>query len=409
MGDFDKELKRRLTKIRAQDLYRVLRRIDSPQGSRIQLTGRACLNFCSNDYLGLADDPITREAAIETVKRWGTGSGASRLVCGSLAPHHQLEETIAEFKGTEAAISFSSGYAAAIGTICALMGKEDVVILDKLVHASVVDAARLGGARLRIFAHNDLNDLEKILKQETRKVQSPGKQAALAGGRLVIVTESVSSMEGDCAPLKEIVELKERFGAWLMVDEAHATGLYGPNRRGLIEQCGVSGRVEVQMGTLGKALGSAGGFVCGSRALVDYLANRARTFIFSTAPVPASAAAAIAAIGFVASDAGKARCQLLWDRVSEMARKLDIQDPPSAILPLVLGEESRALSAAEHLREQGIFVAAIRYPTVARGQARLRVTLTAKHTANDVETAGNALGSLLLETCPSSPLVCPKP
>ena len=277
---FENGLKRGLSEIRAQDLYRTLRRINSPQGSRIEIDGRTFLNFSSNDYLGLANDPVTKEAALEAVKCWGAGSGASRLVCGSLAPHHELEESIAEFKGTEASITFSSGYTTAVGTICALMGKDDVLIMDRLVHASIVDAARLSGARLRIFAHNDLNDLEKILKQETRKakVQSPkskvqSPRSAEAGGfsgKLLVVTESVFSMDGDRAPLKEIAALKDRFGAFLMVDEAHATGLYGANRRGMVEECGVSDRVEIQMGTLGKALGSAGGFICGSRALIDY-------------------------------------------------------------------------------------------------------------------------------------------
>lgn len=390
MTEFDRELKSRLEEIRSQGLHRVLRRVDSPQGARIEFDGRTFLNFSSNDYLGLANEPAIKEAAMEAVKRWGAGSGASRLICGSLFPHQELDETIANFKGTEAAISFSSGYATAIGTICALIGKEDVLVLDKLVHASIVDAARLSGAKLRIFAHNDLNDLEEILKAET-KVQSPGRS-------LLVVTESIFSMDGDRAALKEIVELKEQSGAWLMVDEAHATGLYGSNRRGLIEEAGVSGQVEVQMGTLGKALGSAGGFVCGSRALIDYLINRARTFLFSTAPAPTAAAAATAAVRFVASDQGKARCEGLWERVSDLSAVLKIQKPASPILPVILGEESRALNAAERLREQGIFVAAIRYPTVARGKARLRVTVTAAHSPEDVQAAGAALAKLVQES-----------
>jgi len=387
----DDDLRQRLDDIRSQDLYRVMRRVDSPQSARIELEGRTFLNFSSNDYLGLANETAIKETAMEAVKRWGAGSGASRLICGSLSPHHELEDTIAHFKGTEAAISFSSGYATAIGTICALAGKEDVVILDKLVHASIVDAARLSGAKLRIFAHNDLDDLDTILKQETKKAQS-------LNGKTLVVTESVFSMDGDRARLKEIVQLKERYGVWLMVDEAHATGLYGANRRGLIEEAGVSGRVEIQMGTLGKALGSAGGFVCGSRTLIDYLANRARTFLFSTAPVPAAAAAATAAIRFVASDEGKARCGRLWERVSDLSAMLKIQNAASPILPVILGDESRALKAADDLREQGIFVPAIRYPTVARGKARLRVTVTAGHTVEDVRSAGTALTQLVKES-----------
>ena len=231
MTDFDAELSQRLNAISRQGLYRELRRTDSPQGTRITIDGKTLLNFSSNDYLGLANHPTIKAAAIEATEKHGAGSGASRLICGSLSPHHELEETIASFKGTLAALSFSSGYATAIGTIAALLGKDDVVIIDKLVHACVVDAARLCGAKLRVFAHNDLNDLEQKLKWADVNRNSatgiPNKQ------RVLIVTESVFSMDGDLAPLREIVTLKEEHGAWLMLDEAHATGLYGKNRRGL--------------------------------------------------------------------------------------------------------------------------------------------------------------------------------
>jgi 8-amino-7-oxononanoate synthase len=294
---FDEELNRRLAALRQQNLHRELRRVDSPPGTRIQIGGRTLLNFSSNDYLGLANDPILKEAAIKAVEKFGAGSGASRLICGSLAPHHELEEALANFKGAEAALSFSTGYATAIGTICALLGKDDVIVLDKLVHACIVDAARLSGAKIRVFAHNDLDGLEKILKwakgQHCRP-QNPNSSNSFLRKRTLIVTESIFSMDGDAAPLREIVALKEKYGAWLMVDEAHATGLYGKNRRGLAEESGVSGQIEVQMGTLGKAVGASGGYICGSRPLIDFLVNRARSFIFSTAPVPAAAAAATA-------------------------------------------------------------------------------------------------------------------
>src|SRR6267142_4863045 len=235
VNNFTAELNQRLDEIRREGLYRELRRVDSPQSPRIIVNGRTLLNFSSNDYLGLADHPVLKEAAIKAVDRFGSGSGASRLICGSLAPHHELETALAAFKGTESALTFSSGYATAIGTICALAGKDDILVLDKLVHASIVDAARLSGAKLRVFAHNDLNELEQILKEET-KIQSPGR-------RILVVTESIFSMDGDRAALKEIVALKEQSGAWLMVDEAHATGLYGSNRSGLIEETEVSGQV----------------------------------------------------------------------------------------------------------------------------------------------------------------------
>jgi 8-amino-7-oxononanoate synthase len=388
MSDLENEVRLRLDAIHREKLHRKLRRVNSPQSAHIEHAGRTFLNFSSNDYLGLANEPIIKEAAIKAVERWGAGSGASRLICGSLSPHHELEETIADFKSAEAALSFSSGYAAAVGTICALLGKNDVIFLDKLVHASIVDAARLSGAKLRIFDHNDLNDLEKILTQESQKRQD-------TAAKKLIVTESAFSMDGDQAPLKELVELKDQHRAWLMVDEAHATGLYGPHRRGLIEESEVSHKVEIQMGTLGKALGSAGGFICGSRTLIDYLMNRARTFIFSTAPVPAAAAAATAAISFVASDKGQSRCATLWQRVGEMASLLKLAPHRSPILPLVLGEETRALEAGQHLQEQGIFIPAIRYPTVARGKARLRITVTAGHTPEDIGVAAEALKAFL--------------
>jgi 8-amino-7-oxononanoate synthase len=394
VNDFDRELNERLAALREQGLYRELRRVDSPQTPRIEVEGTPLLNFSSNDYLGLANDPVLKEAAVRAVEHHGAGAGASRLISGSLAPHHELEEALAEFKGAQAALSFSSGYAAAVGTICALLGKDDVVVMDKLVHACVVDAARLCGAKLRVFAHNDLNELADILAWTSARTRE--NHAAARAPRTLVVTESVFSMDGDHAPLREMVELKDRHGAWLMVDEAHATGLYGKHRRGMAEECGVSERIEIQMGTLGKALGSAGGFICGSRALIDFLVNRARTFIFSTAPVPASAAAATAAIRLVQSGEGAKRCDALWQRVSQFTTQLAsrITQPsslPSAILPILIGHETAAVKMAAALRDRGIYVPAIRYPTVARGRARLRVTLTAAHTAAEVTALTGAL------------------
>jgi len=387
VNQFDATLSERLAAIRDQGLYRQLRQIDSPQSPHIEIGGRALLNFSSNDYLGLANEPALKEAAIEAVKKFGSGSGASRLICGSVAPHHELEEALAAFKGLEAALTFSTGYAAAVGTISALAGKEDVVVIDKLVHASIVDGARLSGAKLRVFAHNDLDDLEEIL-QWADQAQGP-KSKAQSQSRVLIITESVFSMDGDCAPLQEIVALKNKYGAWLMVDEAHATGIYGKKRRGLAEESGVSSDIDVQMGTLGKALGASGGYIAGSRTLIDYLVNRARSFIFSTAPVPAAAAAATAGIRFVESSKGEARRKMLWDRVKEFDSKA-----LSAIIPVIIGNETKAVETAAALLEQNIYVPAIRYPTVARNQARLRVTLTAAHEKEDVATFRDILHQL---------------
>jgi len=388
--DFEQQLLGQLNAIREQNLFRQLRRVESPQRARVQVAGRELLNFSSNDYLGLADHPVLKEAARRAVDQFGAGSGASRLICGSLAVHHELEEKLTAFKGTQAALAFSSGYAAAVGVLGALLGKEDVLIIDKLVHASIVDGARLCGAKLRVFAHNDLNELEEILKW-----------AAERKGRKVIATESVFSMDGDLAPLREIIQLKDRHGAWLMLDEAHATGLFGQNRRGLAEAFELADRVEISMGTLGKALGSAGGFICGSRALIDVLINRARSFIFSTAPPPAQSAAASAAIDLLQSQEGEDRRADLWARVDQLKNGL-ITSPwkapvlKSAIVPLIVGEETRAVRMAAKLRDAGLLLPAIRYPTVALGAARLRLTVTAAHSPEDLETAIHHLTHLTI-------------
>lgn len=396
MNAFDEELTSRLKDVRDQGLYRELRRIDSPQGPRIQINGKALLNFSSNDYLGLANDPALKEAAAEAVQKFGAGAGASRLICGSLAPHHVLEEALAAFKGVEAALSFSSGYAAASGVICALFDSNDVIAVDKLVHACIVDAARLSGAKLRVFGHNNLHDLEKILRWADRRHAAPSLTQTDRRPRTLIVTESIFSMDGDQAPLREMVRLKEQFGAWLMVDEAHATGLYGKCRRGLAEECVVDKQIEIQMGTLGKAFGSAGGYICGSRPLIDCLINRARTFIFSTAPVPAAAAAATAGVRLVESKAGEERRNQLWAGVAAVSRHIDGQG--SAIIPMMIGDEGKAMQITSALLGQGVFIPAVRFPTVARGQARLRLTMTAAHSKADIEQLLAALRALHLVT-----------
>ena len=381
MTAFERDLSQRLKAIRAEGLYRELREVDSPQGTHLMVEGKRLLNFSSNDYLGLANHATVKNAAREAIETQGAGSGSARLICGSLKVHQELEGALAEFKGTEAALTFSSGYATAIGTICALLEKTDVIIIDKLVHACLVDGAKLSGAKLRVFAHNDVNELEDILKWAREKKAT----------RILIVTESVFSMDGDLAPVREIIELKERYGAWLMLDEAHATGLFGAHRRGLAEAFELADRVDIQMGTLGKALGSAGGYICGSRALVEFLINRARTFLFSTAPVPAAAAAARAAIGIVRSEKGEELRTRLWARVDQLKNgliggpwKLPIVQSP--IIPLIIGDEQDAMNTAAHLRTAGILIPAVRYPTVARGQARLRLTASAAHTPEDIQT-----------------------
>lgn len=394
VSSLDAELGRRLEAIRQPNLLRELRRVDSPQGPHLTIGGKTYLNFSSNDYLGLANHPALKEAAIVAVKAFGAGAGASRLVCGSLALFHELEEMLAIFKGTEAALTFSTGYATALGAVTALVGKGDVIVLDKLVHASIVDAAKLSGAKIRVFAHNDLNDLEDILKWSSARTASTAEST---GGHMLIVTESIFSMDGDAAPLREIVELKNQYGAWLMVDEAHATGLYGKHHRGLAEELGVSEQIDFQMGTLGKAIGASGGYICGSRELIDLLVNRARSFVFSTAPVPASAAAATAGLALIQSKEGSLLNQRLWEHVATCQSEISglKSKTTSAILPVIVGTESKALSLAAELYELGLFVPAIRYPTVARNTARLRMTLSAAHSAADISELTRALSALL--------------
>lgn len=388
---FETELRERLRAIEHEGLLRGLRRVDSPQGPRIRVDGRNLINFSSNDYLGLAGDPALREAAARAAMDFGAGAGASRLICGSLAPHHQLEEALAGFKHTGAALTFSSGHAAAMGTLPALVGPGDVVILDKLAHACLVDAARLSRAKLRVFAHNDLDDLERILQWAAERPTEKRRPV-----RVLIVTESVFSMDGDRAPLKTLATLKERFGAWLLVDEAHATGVFGEHRRGLAEATDVADQIEIQMGTLGKALGASGGYICGSRTLIDYLINRARSFIFSTAPVPAAAAAARVAVEIISSERGKELCDTLWSRARQLAAILPhhATDSLSPILPWIIGGEAEAVRTADALREMGFFVPAIRYPTVGRGVARLRFTASAAHSNSDLTALAAAIRQL---------------
>ena len=379
-----------LADIRSRSLLRTLRDLETSQQPDTASDGRPLVNFSSNDYLGLASDPILREAAKACIDQWGVGSGSSRLICGSLGPHAQLERDLAAFKKTDAALAFSSGYAAALGTLCALAGPEDVIILDKLAHASLIDGARLSRAVVRVFPHNHLGKLESHLRWAKETVGE---------GRILIVTESVFSMDGDRAPIEEIVAIKNRYGALLLLDEAHAIGVIGDAGRGLAEKRGVARMVDIQMGTLSKALGSAGGYICARRPVIDLVLNRARSFIYSTAPIPASAAAASAAIAFLQTPAGRLRQETLWQRIGDFVREapdhlLPAARVQSAIIPLVIGDEEKALAASQWLREKGFLVPAIRYPTVSRGSARLRVTITASHTPAQIAALCEALAGL---------------
>jgi len=376
--NLDRILRAELAKLEEASLRRTL---------RVAETGM--LNFAANDYLGLSRHPALIEAARQATAQRGTGAGASRLVTGTDSAVLALEEQFAAWKEKEAALIFSSGYSAALGTIPALVGKGDTVVLDKLAHASLIDGARLSGATVRTFPHNDMDRLKTLLAKIAR---GPGK------ARILVVTESIFSMDGDAAPLRELVELKERFGAWLLVDEAHATGLYGATGAGLVAEAGLSARVEIVMGTLSKALGSVGGTIAGSRVLIDWLINRARSFIYSTALPPGVVAASRAAVELCQAPEGASLRGRLWGNVARFhaglpARWKSGTLSSSAIQPLICGEASAALQLAAKLREAGFLIPAIRYPTVPRRAARLRVTLSAAHTGKDIDALNKALAT----------------
>ncbi|MFK7851944.1 MAG: aminotransferase class I/II-fold pyridoxal phosphate-dependent enzyme [Akkermansiaceae bacterium] len=334
-------------------------------GMRISRDGKELWNFASNDYLGLSFHPTLTEAFIEGITTYGTGSAASRLVTGTSPAHTHLEEKIAVAKHTQAALTFSSGYSTALATIPVIAEKGDFIILDKLAHACLIDAARMSEATLRIFPHNHLEKLNELLS----KLRSKHSES-----RILVVTESVFSMDGDLCPLREILELCETHGAELLLDEAHGLGVLGPTGMGLAEQLGLQDRVHFQMGTLSKALGLSGGYLAASRDWIDLIINRARPFIYTTAPPPALAYTASVAFDLVQSNEGQTLREKLFENVS-----LLYPNHPTAILPMIIGENQAAITASQNLADQGFLIPAIRYPTVPRNTARLRVTISAAH------------------------------
>lgn len=359
-----------LRQLAAEGLLRGQRPLDSPTGAQVIREGRTFWNFASNDYLGLARHPEIEAALVEGVRRFGAGAAASRLVCGTLPPHRLLEEKLAQAKQSEAALTFSSGFATALGVIPAVVGKSDFVFLDKLSHACLVDAARLSGATIRVFPHNDLGKLERLLVST--------RQKAPAAARILVATESVFSMDGDLCPLREILNLTETHDALLLLDEAHGFGVLGEHGMGLAEQENLQQRVTFQMGTLSKAAGLSGGYLAASRDWIDLLTNRARSFIYSTAPPPALAHAAVASLSLIRSTEGKSLRAKLQENIS----RLSPQSTP--VIPKVLGSNEAALAAASDLEQAGFLVPAIRYPTVPRGTARLRISLSAAHSAEAI-------------------------
>lgn len=355
-----------LASLAEADLLRELRPVEIPGETQVIRDGKQYWNFASNDYLGLCADEAIRSAFHEGLDRFGHGAGASRLITGTQPPHHAFEDSLAEAKGSEASLLFSSGFGMAVGVIPAIVGKGDFVVLDKLSHACLIDGARLSGATLRVFPHNDLAKLDTLLTSI---------RAKHAGARVLILTESVFSMDGDLCPLQEMVAIKQRHGALLLLDEAHGFGVLGPTGMGLAEELELQGLIEFQMGTLSKAAGLAGAYLACSAEWKALLVNRARSFVFSTAPPPALAHASSAALARIRSEAGTK----LRERLQTHIRKLRPDGPPTPIIPRIFGSNASALGASEALAAEGLLVPAIRYPTVPRGTARLRISLSALH------------------------------
>lgn len=371
-----------LQKLQDQHLLRRLRTIASATGPTVTLDGRTVILLSSNNYLGLATHPTVIEAALEATRRYGAGSGASRLVCGTLAPHEELETALARFKDTEAALTFAAGYLANISALPALIGQDGLILADRLCHASLIDGCRLSRATFRVYHHRDMNHLEQLL---TRR---PSGQPTL------IVTDGIFSMDGDIAPMRDIALLAERYGATVYVDDAHGTGILGKTGRGTLEHCGVETRIPYHMGTLSKAIGSAGGYLAGSAEFVAYLVNTCRAFTYTTAPTPAAAAAATAALRVIGQEPERRR--RLWQNRERLAQGLTglgfrLAASESPILPIIVGDPDRAMNLAHTLLTLGVYAPAIRPPTVPAATSRIRLTITADHTEEHIDQALAAL------------------
>lgn len=367
----------RLQQLAGHSLTRRLHPLDSATGPTIRLAGRTVILLASNDYLGLATHPDVIRAAVQATERYGAGAGASRLVCGTLPPHVELEQALAAFKRTPSALVFGSGYLANLGVIPSLVTRGGLIFADRLCHASLIDGARLSGADLRVYRHRDPGHLESLLKRTT------------SGRSVLIMTDGLFSMDGDLAPLPELAQLAERFGATLYVDDAHGTGVMGPGGRGTLEHFSVEGRIPFHMGTLGKALGSSGAYIAGPTDMIRYLINTSRPFMFTTAPPPGAAAAAQAAMALAQDPVRRAR---LWRNRDQLLTGLTrlgfhLSGSDSPILPILIGEAKQALAFSEHLLAQGVYAPAIRPPTVPKGSSRIRVTITAEHTPEQIDEA----------------------
>ena len=378
-------LAQNLAELDSSHLRRQCLVIDSEADAWVLHGGRRMLMLASNNYLGLANDPRVKAAAAHAIARWGVGSGGSRLTSGDLRPHEKLETALAAFKDTENALLFNTGYMANIGAITALCSKQSVIFSDAWNHASIIDGCRLSHARIVIYRHNDIADLEQKLRD------NPATDG-------LIVSDAVFSMDGDLADAEAIITLARRHGLFSMLDEAHATGVLGAHGHGILEHFGLRDKPDVLMGTLSKALGAEGGYVCGRHTLIEYLRNHARSFIFTTACPPAIAAAAHASLEILKQE--PQRIQRLRENVEIFCNtlrenKIPCMTPPSAIIPVMVGDEECTLAVAEELRSMGIFLSAIRYPTVPRGQARLRVSIMATHAPEDLRQAAQAIAKTM--------------
>jgi glycine C-acetyltransferase/8-amino-7-oxononanoate synthase len=375
-----------LSRLNATHLLRQCRVIESACSPEIVYQGRHLILMASNDYLGLANHPAVKEAAVQAILHYGVGAGAARLISGTQSPHHDLELALAKWKGAEAALCFGSGYLANLGLLPSLAGPEDLILADRLCHASLLDGCRLSRARLRIFHHTDVEHLERLLKRRS------------IVRRTLIVTDGLFSMDGDLAPLSDLARLANQHECLLVVDDAHGTGVMGAHGRGSLEACGVEADIPFHMGTLSKALGTSGAYIVGSETFVRFLVNTARTFLFTTAPAAAMAAATTAALELLQREPD--RRARLWDNrdmlfqgLTRMGLRLTATTSP--ILPVIIGDDALALDVAQDLLERGIFAPAVRPPTVPHGSSRIRLTVTAQHTRAHINQVLNAFQSIL--------------
>ncbi|MBO2518679.1 glycine C-acetyltransferase [Limnochorda sp.] len=379
-------LAQELEQLKGQGVYRLPRVVQGRQGARAVIDGREVINLASNNYLGLATHPRLIEAARRAVEAYGVGSGAVRTIVGTQDLHQILEVTLARFKRTEGALVYQSGFTANAGTVAAILGPGDVVVSDELNHASIIDGCRLSRATIKVYPHGDMAGLREKLEEARREVRE--------GGRILVVTDGVFSMDGDIAPLPEIVGLARAYGALTMVDDAHASGVLGDHGRGSVDHWGLHGQVDIQVGTLSKAVGVLGGYVAGSRTLIEYLLHRARPILFSTSHPPAVTAACIEAIRLM--EESDELIQRLWANTRFFQAELralgfDLGPTQTPITPIMVGDERAAMAFSDQLFEEGVFAQGIAYPTVPRGKARVRTIVTAEHTQQDLEEALEAL------------------